>query len=166
MSNNDEKTDQTTLDAFLGDVQEQDDDFRQTFGSGEFEDRSTLKAERDVLYEGYILEGHTANIESKQGYDPSTAVRLTRCEDGEKMTLWVSGFEAQHFEQYLGRWAKQDIGAVGTDSTTGALKIISPVKISFMRTQAVSNKTDRTYNKLVVRLDAHGEDVLFELESL
>ena len=165
MSNNDEKTDQTTLNSFLDDVQEQNDDFRQTFGSGEFEERTTLKAERDKLYEGYILAGHQANIESKQGYDPSTAIRLTR-DDGEKMTLWVSGFEAQHFEQYLARWVKQDIGSVGPDPVTGELMVTAPVKISFMRTQAVSTKTDRTYNKLVVRLDAHGEDVLHELESL
>ncbi len=145
-------TDQTTLDAFLGEVKSQEDDYRETYGgeaSGEFEDRTTLKAERDKLYEGYILEGYTNDIDGQ--YGKNTAVRLT-APDGDKVTLWVNGFEEQHFNQFCDRLEKQGISL--------------PVKLSFARTQKTAEKSGRTYNRILLRLDAHGDEVQMELDSL
>jgi hypothetical protein len=138
---------QTKLDAFLASVNEQEKQDRETSGSGEFEDRKKLEADRDVLYEGYFLESSQSEIEGT--YGSNTAVRITD-PTGEKKTLWVSGFEEQHFETFLRR--------LETDG------VELPVKFSFLRTQ-VESKTGNTYNKLQLRLDASGDDVQFELDS-
>ena len=147
-----EDTNQTNLDDFMGEVKTQEEDHRKAYGgnaSGEFEDRTTLKAERDKLYEGYILEGYTSAIDGQ--YGKNTAARLTSA-TGEKLTLWVSGYEEQHFVQFCERLDKQ-----GTTL---------PVKISFARTQKTAEKSGRTYNRIMIRLDASGEEVQLELDSL
>ena len=132
----------------MSEVQEQEKEYAATFGSGEFESRETLKAERDKPYLGYIVEGYSANVEGKFGNN--TAIRLTS-PAGEKQTLWVNNFEEQHFNQFIARLEGDDLSL--------------PVKISFMRTQKESEKGN-TYNRLFVRLDAHGDDVAFEMDSL
>ena len=69
-----EDTNQTTLEDFLNEVKEQEGESR-AFGSGEFEDRTTLKADRNTLYRNYIVEGYTSDVQSKFG--KNTAIRLT-----------------------------------------------------------------------------------------
>ena len=98
---------------------------------------------------GYILEGYSANVEGKFG--KNTAIRLTS-PAGEKQTLWVNNFEEQHFNQFITRLEKQGIDL--------------PVKISFAKTQEVSEKTGNPYNKLMIKLVAHGDDVQIELDNL
>jgi hypothetical protein len=139
---------QTKLDAFMEDVKEQENKDKELRGSGEFEDRETLRADRDKLYEGYFLESFQSGIVGKFG--ENTAVRLISS-TGEKVTLWVNGFEEQHFNQFIARLESDDMAL--------------PVKFSFMRTQKESEKGN-TYNRLFIRLDAHGDDVAFEMDSL
>jgi len=144
-----EDKNQMSLDDFIGEVQEQENEYRAAFGDGEFESRETLKTERDTPYQNYIVEGYTDNVEGKFGLN--TAIRITS-PAGEKQTLWVNGFEEQHFNQFIARQEKQ-----GHDL---------PLKISFARTQEVSEKTGNPYNKLLIKLVAHGDDVQIELDNL
>ena len=147
MSENDNN--QMSLDDFKAEVQAQEKEYTSTFGSGEFESRETLKTEREKPYLGYIVEGYSANVEGKFGNN--TAIRLTS-PTGEKQTLWVNNFEEQHFNQFIARLEKQGLDL--------------PVKISFARTQEVSEKTGNPYNKLMIKLVASGEDVQIELDNL
>ena len=147
MSENDNN--QMSLDDFKLEVQAQEKEYATTFGSGEFESRETLRAEREKPYLGYIVEGYSANVEGKFGNN--TAIRLTS-PAGEKQTLWVNNFEEQHFNQFISRLEKQGLEL--------------PVKISFARTQEVSEKTGNPYNKLMIKLVASGEDVQIELDNL
>ena len=138
---------QTNLDAFLKDVEEQEKQDRDTTGSGEFEERSTLKADRDILYDGYFVESFQSGIPGQ--YGDNTAVRITS-PTGEKQTLWVNGFEEQHFLKFIEKNATDDIAL--------------PVKVSFLRTQKTS-AAGNVYNSLKIRLDDHGDEVGLELES-
>lgn len=140
---------QMSLEDFVNEVKEQEKEYTATFGSGEFESRETLQAEREKPYLGYIVEGYSANVEGKFG--KNTAIRLTS-PTGEKQTLWVNNFEEQHFNQFIARLEKQGLEL--------------PVKISFARTQEVSEKTGNPYNKLMIKLVASGEDVQIELDNL
>lgn len=143
-------TNQTKLNDFFNVVEEQMSEHRESFGAGEITDRETLRTERDVLYQGYILEGYTSDVQGKFG--TNTAIRVTSS-DGEKLTLWVNNYEEEHFLQFMnGR-----INQAGHEL---------PVKISFVRTQRTAEKTGKSYNKIVFRLDAAGEEVQFELDSL
>jgi len=141
---------QTKLDDFLNSVEKQVSEHRESYGTGEIEERETLKAERDILYEGYILEGYTSDVQGK--YGTNTAIRLTSA-DGDKLTLWVNGYEEEHFLQFMASRVNQ----AGHEL---------PVKVSFFRTQRTAEKTGRTYNKILFRLDAQGQDIQFELDSL
>ena len=143
-----EDTNQTTLEDFLNEVKEQEGESR-AFGSGEFEARTTLKAERNTLYRNYIVEGYTSDVQSKFG--KNTAIRLTSPE-GEKQTLWVAGYEEQHFNAFVKR----------CESEGNEL----PLKISFARTQQTAAKSGNTYNKLNIKLEDAGEDVQIELDNL
>ena len=143
-----EDTNQTTLEDFLNEVKEQEGESR-AFGSGEFEDRTTLKAERNTLYRNYIVEGYTSDVQSKFG--KNTAIRLTSPE-GEKQTLWVAGYEEQHFNAFVKR----------CESEGNEL----PLKISFARTQQTAAKSGNTYNKLNIKLEDAGEDGQIELDNL
>jgi len=136
---------QTSLEDFLAEVKAQEG----PVGSGEYEERSTLKADRNVLYRNYILERH--NRREGGEYGPSTALNMTSPE-GEKVVMWVSGFEEQHFNTFMERMSNE-----GNDL---------PLKISFARTQKVSETSGRTYNKLNIKLEDSGEDVQFELDNL
>jgi hypothetical protein len=138
---------QTNLDVFLKDVEEQEKQDRETTGSGEFEERSTLQAERDILFEGYFIESYQSGIEGKFG--DNTAVRITS-PTGEKQTLWVNGFEEQHFLKFIEKTVTDDIAL--------------PVKVSFLRTQKTS-AGGNMYNNLKIRLDGHGDEVQSELDS-
>ena len=140
---------QMSLEDFVNEVKEQEKEYTATFGSGEFESRETLQAEREKPYLGYIVEGYSADVEGKFG--KNTAIRLTS-PSGEKQTLWVNNFEEQHFNQFIARLEKQGLEL--------------PVKISFARTQEVSEKTGNPYNKLMIKLVASGEDVQIELDNL
>lgn len=143
-----DQTNQTTLEDFLAEVKEQEGQNR-AFGSGEFEERVTLKAQFNVLYRNYIVEGYTANVQSKFG--KNTAVRMTSPE-GEKVTLWVSNFEEQHFNAFVKR----------CESEGHEL----PLKVSFARTEQTAAKSGNKYNKLNIKLESAGEDVQIELDNL
>lgn len=139
---------QSSLDAWLKNYEEQTQEDKEVTASGEYEERATLKAERDQIYSGYFLESYQGGIEGK--YGENTAVRLTS-PDGEKMTLWVNGFEETHFNQFIERLEKKGVDL--------------PVKIDFLRTQEES-KTGNKYNRLRLMEVATGEEVQFELDSL
>lgn len=143
-----EDTNQTTLEDFLAEVKEQEGETR-GHGSGEFEDRTTLRADRNTLYRNYIVEGFTSEIQTKFGLN--TAVRMTSPE-GEKITLWVSGFEEGHFLGFVKRCQEE-----GQDL---------PLKVSFARTQQTAKESGNTYNKLNIKLEDSGEDVQIELDNL
>ena len=143
MSNN-----QSSLDAWLKNYEEQTQEDKEVTASGEYEERTTLKAERGQIYSGYFLESYQGGIEGK--YGENTAVRLTS-PDGEKMTLWVNGFEEKHFNQFVERLEKKGVDL--------------PVKIDFLRTQEDSSGGNK-YNRLRIMEVDTGEDVQFELDSL
>lgn len=141
---------QTAIDEFMKGYQEQVGQDETVQGSGEYEERTTLKAERDMVYEDYIVESFQGDIEGK--YGTNTAVRVTS-PDGEKLTLWVNGFEEQHFNNFIERLQTKGIDL--------------PVKVDFLRTQEKSKKNEnRTYNMIRFMEKAHGEEVQFELDSL
>ena len=140
---------QKSLDEFMKNYEAQNEEDRDTVASGEYEERDTLRAERDEIYSGYFLESSQDGIEGK--YGTNTAVRLTSPE-GKKLTLWVNGFEEEHFNAFMGKLEKKGVSL--------------PVKIDFLRTQETSAKTDNKYNKLRIMEVASGDEVQMELDSL
>jgi len=127
----------------------QNEEDRDTVASGEYDERETLRAERDKIYSGYFLESSQDGIEGK--YGTNTAVRLTSSE-GTKVTLWVNGFEEEHFNAFMEKLEKKGVSL--------------PVKIDFLRTQETSKTSDNKYNKLRIMEVASGEEVQMELNSL
>lgn len=142
------KTTQKSLDDFLREASEEEEEHRTS--DVEYEDRTTLKADFDKVYENYIVEGYTSDIESEYG-GTNTAIRMTS-PDGAKMTLWVGSVEQNIFHEKISHWEKQGHSL--------------PVKISFARTKATSAKSGREYNKLTIKTIATGEEVALELETL
>ena len=62
--------------------------------------REKMKAEFDTLYQGYIIEGYNEGIEGEYGV--STAVNMVDTNnDGRRVTLWVGGYETNHFAQFI-----------------------------------------------------------------
>ena len=107
--------------------------------------RDRMKAEFDTLYQGFIIEGYNEGIEGEYGV--STAVNLIDTNnDGRRVTLWVGGFETNHFSQFVEAQA----------ANGNAL----PLQVSFVRTKQTSEKSGRTFNKMTLRLDAAGDDVV------
>lgn len=139
---------QTSMDEFLKNYNEQVQEDKEVATSGEYEERTTLRAERDQVYSGYIIESYQGGIEGK--YGENTAVRVTS-PDGEKQTLWVNGFEEQHFNQFIERLEKKGIDL--------------PVKVDFLRSQEDS-KGGNKYNRIRFMETASGDEVKFELDSL
>jgi len=140
---------QKSLDEFMKNYAEQNEEDRDTVASGEYDERDTLRAERDKIYAGYYLESSQDGIEGK--YGTNTAVRLTSPE-GTKLTLWVNGFEEEHFNAFVEKLGKKGVSL--------------PVKIDFLRTQETSKTSDNKYNKLRIMEVASGEEVQMELNSL
>ena len=142
------KTTQKTLDDFLREASEEAEEHQTA--DVEYEDRTPLKADFDKVYENYIIEGFTSDIDSDFG-GTNTAIRMTS-PDGAKLTLWVGSIEQDIFHEKIAHWEKQGHGL--------------PVKISFARTKATSAKSGREYNKLTIMTIATGEEVGLELETL
>ena len=140
---------QKSLDEFMKNYEAQNEEDRDTVASGEYDERETLRAERDKIYSGYFLESSQDGIEGKFG--TNTAVRLTSPE-GTKLTLWVNGFEEEHFNAFVEKLGKKGVSL--------------PVKIDFLRTQETSKTSDNKYNKLRIMEVASGEEVQMELNSL
>jgi hypothetical protein len=140
---------QKSLDEFMKNYEAQNEEDRDTVASGEYDERETLRAERDKIYSGYFLESSQDGIEGKFG--TNTAVRLTSPE-GTKLTLWVNGFEEEHFNAFVEKLEKKGVSL--------------PVKIDFLRTQETSKTSDNKYNKLRIMEVASGEEVQMELNSL
>jgi len=140
---------QKSLDEFMKNYEAQNEEDRDTVASGEYDERETLRAERDKIYSGYFLESSQDGIEGK--YGTNTAVRLTSSE-GTKVTLWVNGFEEEHFNAFMEKLEKKGVSL--------------PVKIDFLRTQETSKTSDNKYNKLRIMEVASGEEVQMELNSL
>ncbi len=140
---------QKSLDEFMKNYEAQNEEDRDTVASGEYDERETLRAERDKIYSGYFLESSQDGIEGK--YGTNTAVRLTSPE-GTKLTLWVNGFEEEHFNAFVEKLEKKGVSL--------------PVKIDFLRTQETSKTSDNKYNKLRIMEVASGEEVQHELDSL
>ena len=140
---------QKSLDEFMKNYEEQSAEDKDAVASGEYEDRETLKAERDQVYENYYLESFQDGIEGK--YGTNTAVRLTSPE-GTKVTLWVNGYEEEHFNAFMGKLEKKGVSL--------------PVKIDFLRTQEEAKTSGNAYNRLRIMEVASGEEVQFELDSL
>jgi len=116
-----------------------------TTGTTVYPNRDRLQADFDTLYQGYIIEGYNEGIEGNYGV--STAVNLIDTNnEGRRMTLWVSGYECNHFSQFV----------EGQAANGNAL----PLQVSFVRTKQTSENTGRTFNKLTLRLDASGDDVV------
>ena len=72
--------------------------------------------------------------------------------EGTKLTLWVNGYEEQHFNAFMDKLEKK-----GTSL---------PVKFDFLRTQEEAKESGRSYNRIRFVLTASGEEVQFELDSL
>ena len=140
---------QKSLDEFMKDYDVQNEGDKDAVASGEYEDRETLRADRDKVYAGYYLESSQDGIEGK--YGTNTAVRITSPE-GAKLTLWVNGYEEEHFNNFMGKLEKKGISL--------------PVKIDFLRSQEEAKGTGNMYNRLRIMEVASGDDVKMELDSL
>jgi hypothetical protein len=140
---------QKSLDEFNKNYEAQNEEDKDAVASGEYEDRETLRADRDLVYSGYYLESSQDGIEGK--YGTNTAVRLTSPE-GTKLTLWVNGYEEEHFNAFMAKLEKKGVSL--------------PVKIDFLRTQEEAKTSGNAYNRLRIMEVASGEEVQMELESL
>ena len=106
--------------------------------------REKMKADFDTLYTGYIVESYNEGIEGEYGV--STAVNLIDTNnEGRRMTLWVGGYETNHFSQFI----------EGQAANGNSL----PLAVSFLRTKQTSEKSGRQFNKMVLRLDGAGDAV-------
>lgn len=140
---------QSTLDEFNKNYEAQNKEDKAAVASGEYEERETLRAERDQIYSGYIIESSQDEIEGK--YGTNTAIRLTSPE-GTKVTLWVNGYEEEHFNAFMEKLDKK-----GTSL---------PVKVDFLRTQEEAKTSGNKYNRIRFLEVASGEEVQHELDSL
>ena len=129
------------IEAFLAEAAEQ----QPAKTDAVFPTRDKIKAEFDTLYQGYIIEGYNEGIEGEYGV--STAVNMIDTNnDGRRVTLWVGGYETNHFSQFVEAQA----------ANGNAL----PLTVSFLRTKQTSEKSGREFNKMVLRLDSAGDDVV------
>jgi hypothetical protein len=140
---------QSTLDEFNKNYEAQNKEDRDAVASGEYEERETLRAERDQIYSGYIMESSQDGIEGK--YGTNTAIRLTSPE-GTKVTLWVNGYEEEHFNAFMEKLDKKGVSL--------------PVKVDFLRTQEEAKTSGNKYNRIRFLEVASGEEVQMELNSL
>ena len=102
-----------------------------------------MKAEFDTLYNGYIIESYNEGIEGEYGV--STAVNLIDTNnDGRRMTLWVGGYETNHFAQFV------ESQAANGNSFHWLFRSFAPSK---------PRKSGRQFNKMVL-LDSAGDDVV------
>ena len=128
------------IESFLSEVAEN----TPTGTATAFPSRDRLKADFDTLYEGYIVESYKGGITGE--YGESTVVNMIDTNnDGRRVSLWLGGFEQNHFTQFVEGCA--------------ANEQVLPLQITFLR-HKVDGKNDRQYNKISLRLDAHGDDVL------
>jgi len=140
---------QSTLDEFNKNYEAQNKEDKAAVASGEYDERETLRAERDQIYSGYIIESSQDGIEGK--YGTNTAIRLTSPE-GTKVTLWVNGYEEEHFNAFIEKLDKKGVSL--------------PVKVDFLRTQEEAKTSGNKYNRIRFLEVASGEEVQMELNSL
>ena len=140
---------QSTLDEFNKNYEAQNKEDKAAVASGEYDERETLRAERDQIYSGYIIESSQNGIEGK--YGTNTAIRLTSPE-GTKVTLWVNGYEEEHFNAFMEKLDKKGVSL--------------PVKVDFLRTQEEAKTSGNKYNRIRFLEVASGEEVQMELDSL
>lgn len=140
---------QSTLDEFNKNYEAQNKEDKAAVASGEYDERETLRAERDQIYSGYIMESSQDGIEGK--YGTNTAIRLTSPE-GTKVTLWVNGYEEEHFNAFIEKLDKKGVSL--------------PVKVDFLRTQEEAKTSGNKYNRIRFLEVASGEEVQMELNSL
>ena len=94
-------TKQTKLSDFLKGVEEEDEKHRTP--NAEIEERETLKAEFDTVYENYIVESYTSDIPSNFDGKTNTIVRMTS-PAGDKVQMWVGSYEQEHFQQKITKY--------------------------------------------------------------
>jgi len=94
------------------------------------------------LFSGYIFEGYTEGIEGN--YGESTAVRVIRPTDGRRMTLWLTGFEKEHFASAVSNWTQDGASF--------------PMVVKFLRHKQMS-KNGRQYNRFSAQLLNFGDSV-------
>ena len=94
------------------------------------------------LYSGYIFEGYTEGIEGE--YGESTAVRVIEPVDGRRMTLWLTGYEKEHFAASVAKWTGEGASF--------------PMVVKFMRHKQMS-KNGREYNRFSAQLLNFGDSV-------
>lgn len=140
---------QSTLDEFNKNYEAQNKEDKGAVASGDYEERETLRAERDEIYSGYIVESSQDGIEGK--YGTNTAIRLTSPE-GTKLTLWVNGYEEEHFNAFMEKLDKKGVSL--------------PVKVDFLRTQEEAKTSGNKYNRIRFLEVASGDEVQMELDSL
>ena len=129
------------IESFLSEVAENTPTGKATA----FPSRDRLKADFDTLYEGYIVESYKGGITGE--YGESTVVNMIDTNnDGRRVSLWLGGYEQSHFSQFV-----ENCVANGQNL---------PLQITFLRHKVDSAKSDRQYNKISLRLDGHGDDVL------
>ena len=127
------------IEAFLAEAAEQ-----QPKTEAVFPIREKMKADFDTLYNGYIIESYNEGIEGEYGV--STAVNLIDTNnDGRRMTLWVGGYEQTTLHNSLRRKRQTET---------------PPIGCFFLRTKQTSEKSGRQFNKMVLRLDSAGDDVV------
>ena len=129
------------IESFLAEVAEQAPTGTRTA----YPTRDRMKPEFDTLYSGYIIESYKGGIEGE--YGESTVVNMIdTSNDGRRVSLWLGSYEQSHFTQFV-----ENCVANGQNL---------PLQVTFLRHKVDSDKSDRQYNKMSMRLDGHGDDVV------
>ena len=135
------------IDAFLEEIAEEQRENSNT----RFINRERLDCPIDEdtgysdIYTGYILEGYTPGIEGDFG--ESTAVRVVEPGGGRRLTLWLTGFEQEHFKNAVVTWTENGASF--------------PMEVKFLRHKVPSRKRPgRFYNRWSGQLLDSGEDVV------
>ena len=53
---------QKSLDEFMKNYEAQNEEDKDLVGSGEYDERETMRADRDTIYSGYYLESYQAEL--------------------------------------------------------------------------------------------------------
>ena len=130
------------IEAFLNELSEVRAELAEN-SDRKFVVRDTLKAEFDTLYKDYIVEGYTPGIEGNYGVN--TAVRVVEPKTGRRQTLWLSGYEQEHFVNFVNALLES-----GKDY---------PFVCDFLRHKKTAAGSGNEYNRLSILLRASGDEV-------
>jgi hypothetical protein len=116
-----------------------------------YETHDRFDPEFDILYSGLaIIQKPKGDIPSNKGFGPSTVTQIVDLENGNRMVWWLSNrFEQEHLHR-----AVNEILEKGGDF---------PIEVKFSRRKKVAQQSGNTYNQLLLKVVAWGDDVKGDL---